>query len=55
MNETLLNMPIMPRLGEFSEGLERTVKFNEKDVSKNKFNLDTTIDSQENIGKPSNY
>lgn len=52
MNETLMNMPLVPRLGD---GLERTVKFNDKDLSRNKFNLDTTIDSQENINKPSPY
>jgi len=52
MNETLMNMPVMARLGD---GLDRTVKFADSGISRNKLNLDTTIDSQENIGKPSQY
>ena len=53
MNETLLNMPI--GLTRFSDSLERTVKFADQGISRNRFNLDTTIDSQENLGKPTPY
>lgn len=45
-------MPMHPRLGD---GLDRTVKVADQGISRNKFNADTTIDSLENLGKPSNY
>ena len=46
MNETLLNIPNLP---SFGAGMDRTVKFAEDGVTKNKF-YDGTIESAHTTG-----
>jgi len=48
MNETLLNIPNMTNFGNGL--LERTVKFNDDGVMKNKKLFDTTIDTVNTLG-----